>query len=111
MQPLEQVGLKRPSQAVTGQPVARAARRLVDSSTAATTVGTPAASAKASTISSVRTCGPRRPASRRRWPHCIRWATDVTSAISRALTAFLALTRSAIAEVSSGTPRRAGPRW
>ena len=47
-------GLSRENQAVTGQPVARLARIRVESSTALTTVGTPAASAKASSSAATR---------------------------------------------------------
>ena len=47
-------GLSRENQAVTGQPVARLARRRVESATAFTTVGTPAASAKASSRAAIR---------------------------------------------------------
>ena len=47
-------GLSRENHAVTGQPVARLARSRVESATALTTVGTPAASAKASSSAATR---------------------------------------------------------
>ena len=83
------------SHAVTGQPVARAARVRVEASTALTTVGTPAESASTSS----------RPASRsfdsfgvgaEPVASLIRWAAPRRSASSRARTTFLAATREEI---------------
>ena len=83
------------SQETTGHPVARPARSRVDSSTALTTVGTPADSASASSSAATRSfdsfgVGAEPVASP------IRWAAPRRSASSRVRTTFFLATRDAI---------------
>src|SRR5918994_1376818 len=97
-------GLSRENQAVTGHPVARLAHSRVESSTALTTVGTPAASANASSRAAMRSFDrvgglPLPVAS------CSRWAADLTSASSRERVTFFAATRWAIIARSSSMPQ------
>ena len=83
---------------MTGQPVARLARSRVESATALTTVGTPAASANASSRAAIRSLesvgeAPAPVAS------CSRSAAALTSASSRDRVAFFWATRSAMTEI------------
>ena len=96
-------GRRRENQATTGQPVARFARRRVESSTALTTVGTPADCASASSSSATRSfdsfgVGAVPVASP------IRWAAPRRSASSRVRTTFFLATRVAISRRSSSIP-------
>src|SRR6478609_9681349 len=97
-------GLSRENHAVTCQPVARLARSRVESATALTTVGTPAASAKASSSAATRSLDrvgtlPVPVAASR------RWAAERTSASSRARVTFFSATRLAINARSSWMPQ------
>ena len=87
-----------------GQPVARLARSRVESATAFTTVGTPAASANASSRAATRSLEsvgvlPLPTAS------CRRWAAVLTSASRRERVAFFSATRLMISARSSSTPQ------